>query len=180
MKLIFIIAALWMLSTHAHSDAQQFLLFLNYNGEHKHKIDVKYQNLSDVPQCLRSDDFKFKAIGDFLMIKDENDRSLKFIGDQDDLKNLMWPDSFIIVLPGEERRSAFYVSDSYKIKGKKISAQYALPVIPCSVVLNKHVRLPPVSRLKGQDYEASSFKEAYPDWTADGFLAISNTVIMAK
>jgi hypothetical protein len=175
MKIIFIIPLLISATApKTHAEQYSFAVELSYHGQYEFMINVKFKNPTNQAMCLRSNDYEFRHIGDFLLTENDQYKQLKFIGEKDDSKSLMWPESYVIVPPNEERLSSFYLNYSYKITGKNFTIKYALPIIPCKILLNKSVKIPPVSRIKtksGQEIEAT--QDAYPDWFAEGFIATS-------
>lgn len=166
-------------------DDQAHEIEFSESPHYKYLFFVKYTNKSKVAHCIRADDFEFRALGNFLGIQNEKGESLRYIGYNSAPREIMYPDAYKIVLPGTTAEAGFYINKFYKMKGKSFSASYAFPVIGCTVVLDRYIKMPPPSSINSSiqrygEFDLESFKESYPDWYKEGFLAVSNKLEFKK
>lgn len=166
-------------------DDQAYEVEVSASPHYKYLVFVKYTNKSKVAHCIRADDFGFRALNDFLNIQNEKGESLRYIGYNSAPRDIMLPSAYKIVLPGTTASAPFYINKFYKMKGKIFTASYAFPVIGCNVVLDRYITLPPPSSINSSiqrygKFDLENFKDSYPDWYNEGFLAVSNKLEFKK
>lgn len=151
-------------------------------------IDFVYKNTSTEAHCIRNEDMQLKLTGDSLYVSLKDKKSVKFIG-----KNLpydpMVPSVFIVLPPGAETRGNIYLDKYYDSKRRKVYVSYKIPVVFCKRLLQGYIEIPPTDVLKDKlsnrsDTSNSSestedaLKRRYPEWTQDGFIAESATLLV--
>lgn len=151
-------------------------------------IDFVYKNTSSEAQCIRNEDMELKLVGDSLYVSLKDKKPVKFIG-----KNLpydpMVPFVFIVLPPGAEARGNIYLDKYYDSKRRKVYVSYKIPVVFCKRLLQGYIEIPPTDVLKDKlsnrsDTSNSSestedaLKRRYPEWTQDGFIAESATLLV--
>ncbi len=151
-------------------------------------IDFVYKNTSSEAHCIRNEDMELKLTGDSLYVSLKDKKPVKFIG-----KNLpsdpMVPFVFIVLPPGAEARGNIYLDKYYDSKRRDVYVSYKIPVVFCKRVLQGYIEIPPTDVLKdkltSEDFSLNAsgsieeaLKKRYPEWTQDGFIAESETILV--
>lgn len=145
----------------------------------------RYRNESTVAHCVRSEDLELNLIGDSLYLYSEKNIPIKYKGYMGDATLSLTPKKFILIPPGEEMLSSIYLNEHYSLKKENILVSYSIPVIPCEVVMERYVNVPPTVYLKDKINDpfikdTSVFAVDYPEWSTYGFIAVSERLFIKR
>ena len=178
----FVLFCLFANASHGCNDSSYEFKIRSINKK-KYLFGIIYQNKSKIAHCLRIEDFELDLTGDSLYVFFENGLLAKFIGKNRPIDNE--PKEFIILPPGEEARGAIYLNKYYKIKNESVIVSYSVPVIPCTDLMQQYVKIPPTEFLKDKindpnNVKTDVFSEDYPIWAREGFIAITNRLLVKR
>jgi hypothetical protein len=148
-------------------------------------IDFVYTNTSLEAHCIRNEDMELKLTGDSLYVSKKDNEPVKFIG-----RNLTYdptvPYVFIVLPPGAEVRGNIYLDKYYGSKSQEVYVSYKMPVVFCKRLLKGYIEIPPTDVLKDKlnnRRESNGsienvLEKRYPEWTQNGFIAESETLLV--
>lgn len=140
---------------------------------------ITYTNKSETAHCLRAQDFRSELYGDSLYVNTVDGSAVTYIGPIPQVGGDRTPSEFIVVPPGERIMYSLFLWEFYKLpKRTSVVVAYSVPVIPCKVILDGYINIPPTDFLKDKVRDPTAektdlFESDYPEWTQHGFIAVS-------